>query len=42
MIKVLVAKKKPNHGFMPETNMWCAHTTKLRPPMMTMAHTIIR
>jgi len=42
MIKVLVAKKKPNHGFMPLTNMWCAQTTKLKAPMMTIAHTIMR
>ena len=30
MISVVVAKKKPKYGFMPLTNMWCAHTTKLR------------
>ena len=42
MISVLVAKKKPNHGFMPLTNMWWAQTTKLKAPMTTMAQTIMR
>ena len=31
-----------NTGFIPLTYMWCAHTTKLRAPMATIAHTIIR
>ena len=42
MIRVVVAKKKPKYRFIPLTNMWCAQTTKLRPPMIRMAHTIIR
>ena len=41
-IKVVVAKKKPKAGCMPLTYMWWAQTTKLRPPMATMAHTIMR
>ncbi len=41
MISVVVAKKKPKYGFIPATNMWCAHTTKDSTPMMMMAHTII-
>ena len=39
---VVVAKKKPKYGCMPDTYMWCAQTTKLKTPMATMAHTIIR
>ena len=31
-----------NYGFIPLTYMWCAHTTKLKPPMATIAQTIIR
>ena len=42
MISVLVAKKNPKYGFMPLTYMWCAQTTKLRQPIVTIAHTIIR
>ena len=42
MMRVVVAKKNPNHGFMPLTYMWCAHTTKLRAPIATIAQTIIR
>ena len=42
MISVVVAKKKPKYGFMPLTYMWCAQTTKLRPPIATIAQTIIR
>ena len=42
MIRVVVAKKNPNHGFMPLTYMWCAQTKKLSAPMPTIAHTIIR
>ena len=42
MISVVVAKKKPKYGFMPLTYMWCAHTTKLRPPITRIAQTIMR
>ena len=42
MMSVVVAKKNPKYGFMPLTYMWCAHTTKLRAPMATSAHTIMR
>ena len=42
MISVVVAKKKPKYGFMPLTYMWCAQTTKLSAPMITIAQTIIR
>ena len=41
IIKVVVAKKKPNHGFMPLTYMWWAHTKKLKAPIPTIAQTII-
>src|SRR5438309_1622123 len=40
MMSVVVAKKNPKYGFMPLTYMWCAHTTKLRAAMATIAHTI--
>ena len=42
MMSVVVAKKKPKYGFIPLTYMWCAHTTKLSPPMARIAQTIIR
>ena len=42
MISVVVAKKKPNIGSMPLTYMWCAQTTKLSAPMITIAQTIMR
>ena len=42
MISVVVAKKNPKYGFMPLTYMWCAHTTKLRAPIPTIAQTIMR
>ncbi len=42
MISVVVAKKKPKYGFMPLTYIWCAQTMKLKPPIATMAQTIMR
>ena len=42
MMSVVVAKKNPNHGCMPLTYMWCAHTMKLSTPMATIAQTIMR
>ena len=42
MISVVVAKKNPKCGFMPLTYMWWPHTMKLRTPIATIAHTIMR
>ena len=42
MMSVVVAKKNPKYGCMPLTYMWCAHTTKLRAPIATIAQTIMR
>ena len=41
IINVVVAKKKPNQGFIPLTYMWWAHTKKLKAPIPTIAQTII-
>ena len=35
MISVVVAKKNPNHGFIPLTYMWWAQTKKLKAPIAT-------
>jgi len=42
IISVVVAKKNPKYGFIPDTYIWCAQTIKLKPPIAIMAQTIMR